>query len=184
MTLRDIEKMKAEKRMFNKTEEQAKKHNEETGQNALRLSSKFHEKLLFVKKHLEYEQHPIGRIVNHFRNVYSCQYYFLLMKNKKVFLRTFNKDEGKNEQDADMIYQTESLTKRRAIENNVNVLKQEIKGFISCIVSVLLKFYFIQLPRQDIKRDLFENIITNIILKDEIYVILFSLYSELLEEDI
>jgi len=51
-------------------------------------------------------------------------------------------------------------------------------------VNQLLKFYHFQLPPNDIKRDLVENIITNLILKDEIYVILFSLYSELMEDDI
>ena len=40
------------------------------------------------------------------------------------------------------------------------------------------------MKQSDIKRDLFENMISNMILKDEIYMILFSLYSELHEEKI
>ena len=40
------------------------------------------------------------------------------------------------------------------------------------------------MKQSDIKRDLFENMISNYILKDEIYMILFSLYSELHEEKI
>lgn len=40
------------------------------------------------------------------------------------------------------------------------------------------------LKLKDIKRDLIDNMITNMILKDEIYMILFSLYSELHEDKI
>jgi len=52
------------------------------------------------------------------------------MKNKKVFLRTYNRNEGKNEQDEHMIYRSKSQNQRSLIENNVKVLRQEIKGFI------------------------------------------------------
>jgi len=40
------------------------------------------------------------------------------------------------------------------------------------------------MKQRDIKRDLFENMISNTILKDDIYMILFSLYSELHEDKI
>ena len=33
----------------------------------------------------------LTKIINHFKDLYSCQYYFLLMKNKNVFLKTYNK---------------------------------------------------------------------------------------------
>jgi len=101
----------------------------------LRLSAQFHEKLLFIKKHLESKAHPISKIINHFKDLYSCQYYFLLMKNKKVFLKTYNKAEGKDEQDLQMIYDSPSMAKEKRIKNNVKVLEKEIKGFINCIVS-------------------------------------------------
>ena len=76
------------------------------------------------------------------------------------------------------------MAKEKRIKNNVQVLEKEIKGFIKCIVSQLLKFYMFALKLKDIKRDLIDNMITNMILKDEIYMILFSLYSELDEDKI
>jgi len=47
-----------------------------------------------VKKHLESKAHPISKIMNHFKELYSSQYIFLLMKDKKIFLQTYNKNEG------------------------------------------------------------------------------------------
>lgn len=56
-------------------------------------------------------------------------------------------------------------------------MKYELKGFIKCIVAQIFVFYGIELGPRDVKRDLAENMVTNIILRDEIYVILFKLYS-------
>lgn len=64
-------------------------------------------------------------------------------------------------------------------KHNVSVLKQEIISFIKCIVTCILKFYQIKLSPTDIKRDLIVNMITNQIVREEIYFILFSMYSEL-----
>ena len=47
-----------------------------------------------------------------------------------------------------------------------------------------MNFYCIQLRQNDIKRDLVENMVTNMVLTDEIYVIMFRLYSELYDDDI
>jgi len=63
----------------------------------LKLSANFHEKLLFIKKHLESKAHPISKIINQFKEVYSGQYIFLLMKDKKIFLQAYNGGEGKEE---------------------------------------------------------------------------------------
>ena len=60
----------------------------------------------------------------------------------------------------------------------------EIKGFIRCLVGQILNFYCIKLKPNDIKKDLVENMVTNLVLTDEIYVIMFHLYSELYNEDI
>jgi hypothetical protein len=106
------------------------------------------------------------------------------MKNHKVYLKTFVPGEGKDEQDEGMIYLTTSMTEKNRRQNNVTALRQEIKGFIKCLIDAVLSFYLIRLRPNDLKRDLVENIITNMILKDEIYTIIFRLYSELYEEDI
>ena len=51
-------------------------------------------------------------------------------------------------------------------------------------MTCILKFYQIKLSQTDIKRDLLVNMVTNLIVKDEIYFILFSMYSELNRENI
>ena len=104
------------------------------GQNAMKISSQFHGKLLFIKKHLDNKKHPISSLINHFKAVYSCQYYFLMMKNKQVFLQTYNRSEQKDDQDLHMVYKTKLKTQEQIVKNNVKVLKTEIKGSIKCLV--------------------------------------------------
>lgn len=70
------------------------------------------------------------------------------------------------------------------IRNNVKILKNEIKGFIRCLVEQILKFYCIELKQNDIKKDLVENMVSNMLIKDEIYYIMYKLYTELNEKDI
>lgn len=80
-----------------------------------------------------------------------------------------------------MVYSTKKLNRQR---NNTNVLKKELKSFIRCIVEQILNFYCIQLRQNDLKRDLVENMVTNMVLKDEVYAIMFRMYSELHDENI
>jgi len=95
-------------------------------------------------------------------------------------LKSFNQDENNYDQDQHMMAaDTQVMTK-----HSVGVLKQEINSFIQCILTCILKFYHIRLSRTDIKRDLLVNMVTNLIVKDEIYFILFSMYSELNAENI
>jgi len=57
---------------------------------------------------------------------------FLLMKNKPVHLKTYIANQ--EDQDSHMIYGTKSKNDKDRSRNNVQVLKQEIKGFIRCLV--------------------------------------------------
>ena len=63
-------------------------------------------------------------------------------------------------------------------------MKNEIKGFTRCLVEQILRFYCIQLKQNDIKKDLVENMVTNMIIKEDIYDIMYKLYTELNEKDI
>ena len=106
------------------------------------------------------------------------------MRNQRVFLKSFNQDENNYDQDQHMMAADESNRSTLMTKHNVGVLKQEINSFIQCIVACILKFYQIRLSQTDIKRDLLVNMVTNLIVKDEIYFILFSMYSELNAENI
>ena len=150
---------------------------------ALRLSQSFHKRVLLIKKHLEQKKHPLAKIIEFFLNVYSSQHYFLLVKNQRVFLKTCSEDAS-TEQDKPMIYGSKSSALRNRSHNNIQVLRQEIKGFIGCLVDCVLGFYCITLRPNDIKRDLVENMVANMLIRDEIYTILFRLYSELHDDEI
>ena len=69
-------------------------------------------------------------------------------------------------------------------KQNVEIIKEEIKGFIECLVNCINAFYSIKVDKNDLKRELMVNMVTNIIIKDEIYLILFAVYSQLLDDDI
>ena len=96
-----------------------------------------------------------------------------MMRDNNVYLT--NVSNTKKAKDLNFDVKNQSLTD--LVKNNVEVLKYELKGFIKCIVAQIFLFYGIELGPRDVKRDLAENMVTNIILRDEIYVILFKLYS-------
>lgn len=80
--------------------------------------------------------------------------------------------------------ESEVETQASCHKANTEVLKHEIKGFIEQIVNAVMQFYEIQMSKKDIKRDLMVNMITNIVIKEDIYFILFRMYSKMLNEDI
>lgn len=77
-----------------------------------------------------------------------------------------------------------SDSKQAIHKGNTEVLKNEIKDFIEQIVNVVCEFYEIKMSMKDIKRDLLVNMITNIVIREDIYFILFRMYSKMLNEDI
>ena len=93
------------------------------------------------------------------------------MRNSNVFLTKI----GNKEQES---------TQFERIKQNVDIIKDEIKGFIECLVNCINEFYSIKVNKNDLKRELMVNMVTNIIVKDEIYLILFGMYSQLLDDDI
>lgn len=47
-----------------------------------------------------------------------------------------------------------------------------------------MQFYEVMLSKRDIKRDLLVNMITNIVIREDIHLILFRMYSKMLNDDI
>lgn len=68
------------------------------------------------------------------------------------------------------------------------MIEQELKGFINVMVDCILSFYDIAFKgkgrQKDLKRDLVENMMTNIVLRDQVYIIVFKLHTDLLQEQI
>lgn len=136
------------------------------------MSSIFHENLLFIKKQIEKTEHPLNKIITHFRKVFQCQYELLLMKNGRLRLHS------------QQAVVDDFATAKEITRENMNALKKEVKGFIDAIVSAVLKFYEIKLGPRDIKRDMMVNVLTNVVVKEEIYIIIFNNYSKYYDEDI
>jgi hypothetical protein len=101
------------------------------------------------------------------------------MRNKKIYLKVITKELVQEEHVFDA-----SMPKHKIMKNNSDVLRMEIKGFINSIVDQVLRFYDIELKKKDVKRDLFENVVTGLILRDEIYTIMFRVYSEIQDDNI
>ena len=107
-----------------------------------------------------------------------------MMKNQEVYLQEYKPGQPKTQPDIINFQTLNSKTNYIRIKNNVKVLKNEIKGFTRCLVEQILRFYCIQLKQNDIKKDLVENMVTNMIIKEDIYDIMYKLYTELNEKDI
>jgi hypothetical protein len=55
---------------------------------------------------------------------------------------------------------------------------------IEVMVKALINFYFIEVRPNELKRDLLVNLITNMTLSDEVYFLLYNLYSIALSKDL
>ena len=69
-------------------------------------------------------------------------------------------------------------------ENNLNVIQKEIKDLILKIVDAILKFYGIVLKKSEMRKELFENTVTNFIIKNEIHFILYTFHELVLKDKV
>ena len=56
--------------------------------------------------------------------------------------------------------------------------------FIELIVKAIIYFYNIPIKQGELKRDLLTNLSTNLILSDEVYFLMYNLYSTASTEDL
>lgn len=61
--------------------DQMKEQEKETGQSVLMLGQLFHEKILFIKKQLNFMEHPLRQIIEKFKNVFCKSNEMLLCKS-------------------------------------------------------------------------------------------------------
>jgi len=103
------------------------------------------------------------------------------MGAEDVFLKTYTRREIDNEE----FLNPKNLKPPEHIsitENNLNIVHKEIKDLILKIVDSILKFYGILLKKNEIKKDLFENTVTNIIIKNEMHYILYTFHELMLKD--
>ena len=64
-------------------------------------------------------------------------------------------------------------------KNNLNIIHKEIKNFTLKIVDSIIKFYKIELKgKYDNRSGLFENTVTNMIIKNNLYYIFLTFHKE------
>ena len=74
--------------------------------------------------------------------------------------------------------------RKNQCEIHLKEVVAQVKNFIKLITETILNFYSIKLAFADLRKELIIIIATNLILSDEVYFILFNLYSFFLEEDL
>ncbi|CDW75334.1 UNKNOWN [Stylonychia lemnae] len=121
---------------------------DETGNDALRLSTKFNRKVLIIRDQMQQKSHPIHKIIKKFDllffQIYAVQIERASQKNVK---------------------ESKEL---------MNQIVKEVQNFVRIIFFATLKFYRLELKPQDLRKDLVINMITSLIMKDQTYSIIMN----------
>lgn len=139
------------------------KKEQSIGQHALMLSESVHETILFIRKQLGFDQHPLRAIIEEFKSVFVAQNMVLLCKQI---------DEQSREVLADVPF-----------ENKLNYVQKALESFINVIVGATAVFYSLEdlVKPSKLSRELFVNMVTNLVLEGEVYFLLFNLTSSWME---
>lgn len=64
---------------------------------------------------------------------------------------------------------------------SIKEVHQQMKFFINAVVNSVIKFYGIEIRQivgsTDVKREIISNLVTNLVLSDELYFLIFNLIS-------
>ena len=136
------------------------------GQSTLALSKTFYDQVLFIKKHLNVETHPIRAIIEYFKQVF--------VKNCMVLLCKESDPKAKE------------ILAEATFEEKMNYVKMSLLRVINVLVDSVLMFYALNATIRpiDLKRELFWNLITNFILEGELYFLMFNLVSNCYNKDL
>lgn len=140
-----------------------------SGQLCIGINQDFHFKTLLIKRHLTEKTHPITELID-------------------VFKEQFYKDHIDHLEKQDFLNNEFSQEQRNSFKINtekvLNSCVKQIKQFIQIITSTIMHFYKIMLRNRDLKKDLLVILATNFILTDEVYFIIFNLFSMKLADDL
>mmetsp|Transcript_38751 Transcript_38751/g.37095 ORF Transcript_38751/g.37095 Transcript_38751/m.37095 type:complete len:138 (-) Transcript_38751:890-1303(-) len=104
--------------------------------------------MLKIKRQMSRTNHPINRIIKIFQDSLCKKYMEHLHKDEEGEYKAVFKE----------------------------VLRQ-MHCFIDMVVSAMISFYELDLKRTDMKRSLIVNLVTNQVIKDEVYFIVVNFYS-------
>jgi len=111
-----------------------------------------------IKRHLKEKKHPLRELIETFKS--SFYEYWLPSLTKAS-------------PSSDRSIKEALKTKERAVD--------EVHYFIKMLFFATVKFYTIEIKERDLKKDLLINLLTNIVLTEDVYFILFQLISKSLE---
>jgi len=134
----------------------------ETGQSVLMCDEKVHDMVLFINKQLENPAHPVRATIEKFRGLFAQEHMVLLCRQSE---------------------QSDEPLIEVPIEEKMDYAQHTVSAAIKLFMEAILIFYELddQIKAFDRTRDLFENLVTNLIITGEVYFLLFNLCSSVLE---
>ena len=138
----------------------------ETGQSILMCVEKVHDLVLFISKELSRPNHPVRIAIEMFKTLFHKTHMVLLCRQTDINDIELNEPLVDEQMDQKMDYAEFILTKS-----------------INMFVEVVLMFYELddKVRTFDRTHELFQNLVTNMILEGEVYFLMFNLTSSWLE---
>ena len=126
----------------------------------------FYDQVLYVKRQLNEPHHPIRSIIEFFKTQFA---------EKCEVLLCVTADENAYE----LLYDA-------SFEEKLAYAKASILRIINVFVDALLVFYDLDtiVKPHDLKREFFINLVTNIVLSDELYFLIFNVISNCFRDDL
>lgn len=131
------------------------------------LGQLFHEKILFIKRQLNFNEHPIRQIIEKFKMLFCDSNLMLLCKSAA--------EECKD----DLTVSTHS--------SKLDYVHRSLLKVINLFVEAIISFYSLEdqiKGEKDLRRELLFNLLTNLILEGELYFIVYNLSSGSIESDL
>ena len=132
----------------------------------LNQDEKFYDKVLFIKRQLVIPLHPIRDIIERLKEMFIEHSMVLLCKQSDPIAK--------------------EVLSEATFEEKMNYAKESLIRVINIIVEAVLIFYNLdtQIKPHDLKRELFINLVTNIVLEGELYFLIFNLISNCFATDL
>lgn len=132
----------------------------ETGQTVLMLSEKVHESLLFIKKQLQFSTHPIRGVIERFKQLFIKKSYVLLC------LQT-------SSDCAEPLCEV-------SFERKMAYTQKMVQKMINALVDATLLFYELEeaVKPCSLTKELFTNLVTNMVLEGEMYFLVFNIMNQ------
>ena len=124
------------------------------------LSEKVHESLLFIKKQLQFTTHPLRGVIERFKALFIKKNYVLLC------LQT-SQDSAEPLSDI-------------SFDKKIAYTQRMVQKMIDALVDAIILFYELDdaVKQSKLTKELFTNLITNLVLEGEMYFLVFNIMNQ------